>query len=218
MKRFVLASVGLFVLCSSSFSAQLRIVSWNTAGEARTGTTVVLEALGSVDVLALQEQASNDTESILALLNSFHGADVFAIATPPSNARTNGGGLPGLIFNTKTIELLEAVAFGDVSTNAQARSTLRYELWPIGFDETFFVYNNHYKASTGSTNEERRNVEATALRANLDSLGDDVAAILAGDFNIRDSDQAMYQTLLSDGPGQAFDPIDTPGDLSLIHI
>ena len=119
MKRFCFGLVLLLVSVSAS-ADQLRIVTWNTAGEARVGTAVVLEALGNVDVLALQEQSSNDTETILAAINGIHGENVYAIATPPTNARTSGGGLPGLIFNTQTIELVEAVAFGDVSTDAQA--------------------------------------------------------------------------------------------------
>ena len=50
-----------------------------------------------------------------------------------------------------------------------------------------------------------------ALRANADGLGSNVPIIYAGDYNIRSSSEEMYQTLLSPGPGQAFDPIDQPG-------
>ena len=84
---------------------------------------------------------------------------------------------------------------------------------PVGYgsDSAFYAYNSHYKASTGSNNENRRNAEATTIRNNADALGDGANIIYAGDFNIRSSNEEMYQTLLGDGPGQAFDPIDQPG-------
>lgn len=213
----------LLLLAPSSLLAQLRVATWNTNGGARDGTSEVLAAIGAeevngfakpLDVLSLQEQSGGETDSLVAVLNSLYGAGVYAAAPVPVDAATSGGGLPGLIYNTQTIDLLEAVAFGEVNTSAQARSTLRYHLVPDGYgeDAEFYVYSNHYKASQGSSNRARRDVEAQALRANLDALGDGVAAILTGDFNIYDSDEAAYQTLLSAGAGQAFDPIDTPGD------
>ncbi len=209
-------------------SAQLRIVNWNTTGEARSGgpqnvgTIDVLEAIGletvngvsrPLDVLSLQEQSGGDTASIVSALNSLYGSGTYAAAPTPPGAQTSGAGLPGLIYNTTTVDLLGSIAFGSVNTSAQARSTLRYQLRPDGYtsDADFYVYSNHYKASTGGTNQARRNVEATALRANLDALGQGTSAILAGDYNIRSSSEASYQTLLAPGNGQAFDPINTPG-------
>ncbi len=101
-----------------------------------------------------------------------------------------------------------------MNTSAQARQTLRYQLRPVGYESSadFFVYSNHYKASTGSSNLARRQVEAVALRANADALGEGTHAIYTGDFNIRSSSEASYQTLLASGPGQAFDPIEAPGN------
>lgn len=204
--------------------ADLRVVTWNTLGESRTGTSTVLEAIGleemngvarPIDVLSLQEQntSGTDTASIVATLNALYGAGVYAAAPTPNNAQTNGAGLPGLVYNTQTIDLLDAAAFGSVNTSAQARSTLRYLLRPDGYgsDFEFYVYSNHYKASTSSSDLARRQVEAAALRADLDALGEGTLAILTGDFNIRSSSESSYQTLLAAGPGQAFDPIATPG-------
>ena len=96
---------------------------------------------------------------------------------------------------------------------------MRYQLRPIatdGFsydsDSDFYVYVSHYKASTGSTNEARRLVEATAIRADADALGDGVNIIYAGDFNMRSSSEGAFQELLSSGNGQAFDPINQLGN------
>ncbi len=109
--------------------------------------------------------------------------------------------------------MLGQISFGTVNTSAQARQTLRYQLRPVGYDESadFYVYSNHYKASTGPSNMNRRQVEAAALRANADALGEGTHAIYSGDYNIRSSNEQSYQTLLSSGNGQAFDPISKPG-------
>jgi len=180
----------LITLCPPA-CAQLRIVSWNTNGESRPGTATVLEAIGQevvngfaqpIDVLSLQEQSSGDTASIVAALNSLYGSGVYEAAPKPSTAQSSGAGLPGLVFNTQTIDLIGSVAFGTVNTSNQARSTLRYQLRPDGYgaDAEFYVYSNHHKASQGSSNEARRLKEAQALRDDLDALGDGIAAILSG--------------------------------------
>lgn len=210
-------------LCAYVSDAHLRVVSWNTGGEARSGTADVLHAIGlesvngfaqPIDVLSLQEQGGGDTATIVDALNSLYGPGAYAAAPTPAGASTSGGGLPGLVYRVDTIDLLQAVAFGDVTPTAQARSTLRYQLRPDGYgaDADFYVYSNHYKASQGSSNEARRLHEATAVRNDLDALGEGTLAILTGDFNTYESDEPGYQMLLSQGAGQAFDPLNRPGD------
>lgn len=224
--------------------AQLRIVSYNTAtGQnpgtqtARPETATVLEAIGAelvagiakpIDVLLLQEQFSMQltAQSFVDMLNSIYGEGVYARssingATSDSLQRA---GRPGLVYNTQTVQLIGEMAFGNVGTNngidgnpaQQPRSTLRYQLRPVGYDSSadFYAYNSHYKSDTGTGNNNRRLVEAQAIRDNADALGEGVHAIYAGDYNIQSSNQAMYQHLLSAGPGQAFDPINTPGSWS----
>jgi len=233
--KFFAAAVtvlGWLIACSA-VHAQLRIVSYNTAtgssgGQqtARPELATVLEAIGlesvggiakPVDVLLLQEQFSPATasQSIVDMLNGIYGDGVYARGD--LRGRTSSfdgeGGAPGIVYNTTTVELIDEIRFGTISGSAQARSVLRYQLRPVGYDESadFYTYNSHYKASTGSTNEARRLVEATAIRDNSDALGDGVHAIYAGDFNMQRSTEAAYQKLLSSGAGQGFDPINTPG-------
>ena len=200
--------------------AQLRVVDYNTAGGPRDGFKTIMagvanESVNGIakapDVISLQEQTSSSLAAVVSALNAsdLFGAGTYAAA--PETGTTSGAGKPGLVYNTNTVSLLETVAFGVVNTSAQARSTLRYELQPVGYDESFYLYSNHYKASTGSSNEARRNVEATALRADLDTLGDGTHALLTGDFNIYKSTEPMWATLTSAGPGQAFDPINRVG-------
>lgn len=227
------ASLIAVTLCSS-VQAQLRIVSYNTAtgssggqNTARPELATVLEAIGlesvggiakPIDVLLLQEQFSPETsaQSIVDMLNGIYGEGVYEKGDLRGRTSDPGGegGAPGLVYNTTTVELIDEIRFGTVSGSAQARSVLRYQLRPVGYDSSadFYAYNSHYKASTGSTNEARRLVEATAIRDNSDALGDGVHAIYAGDFNMRSSFEAAYQKLLSTGNGQGFDPINTPGN------
>ena len=221
MRTNYFSSLLLVSLASFSAWGQLRIVDYNTAGGPRAGMATVLQAISEdasrgfsrqIDVLSLQEQTAQSSQAIVDLLNGIHGPGTYDRGIVAGV--TSGAGRPGLIYNTQTVSLIDEVAFGTVDTSAQARQTLRYQLRPVGYDSSadFFVYSNHYKASTGSRNQARRQVEAAALRADADALGEGTHAIYSGDFNIRSSSEASYQTLLASGPGQAFDPVDAPGN------
>jgi len=207
----------------------------NGVQTARTGTETVLAAIGAesvggiakpIDVLLLQEQfaMATSTQSFVDVLNDIYDPvnrtmyarstiNGFASADFLSPPLTGAGGRPGLVYNTQTVSLIDELAFGTANGSNQARQTLRYQLRPVGYDASadFYVYNDHYKAGTSSSDQARRLIEAQSVRNNADALGDGVHIIYAGDFNIRSSNEAMYQTLLSAGNGQAFDPIDTPG-------
>lgn len=222
-KWFCIAWIAMAALGSIASPAlgQLRIVDYNTAGGPRAGMSTILEAIGEeavngiakpLDVLILQEQSSSasTTQAIVDVLNTIYGGG-YARAT--LDGVTSGAGRPGLIYNTNTVQLIDQIAFGTVNTSAQARQTLRYELRPVGYDSSadFYVYANHYKASDTSSDAARRNVEATALRANSDALGEGTHAIYAGDFNIYRSSEPMWATLTGAGAGQAFDPLNRVG-------
>jgi len=217
-------AAALFLGAGTS-SGQLRIVDYNTGGDARTGLDLVLAAIGAEsvngiakppDVFTLEEQTSSatTTQALVNLLNSIYGAGTYARTT--LDVATTGSGRPTAIYNTKTVQLIGQQAVGTTSSTGAARQTLRIQLRPVGYTATadFYVYASHYKASTGSDNEARRNVEAQSVRANADALGQGAHIIFAGDYNIYRSSEAMYQTLLSAGNGQAFDPINTPGNWS----
>ncbi len=224
----------------SNARAQLRIVTYNTATAntdfdaftARPGSDTVLEAIGNenvggiakpIDVLLLQEQhfMATSTQSFVDVLN-----DIYDPINRTMYARSNingaasadfffegSGGRPGLVYNTQTVELVNEVAFGTANGSNQARQTLRYQLRPAGYDSAadFFVFNNHYKAGTSSSDRDRRLIEAQGVRTSADALGEGTHIIYAGDFNVRSSFESSYAELLSAGNGQAFDPIDTPG-------
>ena len=200
-------------------------------------SSTILEAIGlesvggiakPIDVLLLQEQYSleSTTQSFVDLLNDLYDPvhrTMYARGTvrgaassdfAPPNIRGSGG-RPGVIYNTQSVELIGEVAFGSVgSGEALARQYLRYQFRPVGYDSSadFYAYSSHYRAGDDGINAVSRLNEAAHLRSNSDALGEGTHAIYAGDYNITSSFTSMYQHLLSDGPGQAFDPIDTPGN------
>lgn len=212
---------------------------------ARPGMEIVLAAIGEetingiarpIDVLLLQEQYSTDmgddalddvaTQSFVDLMNGIYGTPEFPtpyargiVDAATSHPEGLGGG-PGIVYNTQTIQLIAENRFGTVSGAAQARSTLRYQLRPVGLgsDAGFYVYNSHYKSDSGSDDLNRRLVEATSIRTDptygSDALGEGAHVLYVGDFNMQSSNEAAFQALIASGPGQAHDPINRLGSWS----
>ncbi len=120
-------------------AAELRVVTYNTTSDVRLGLGLVLEAIGDesvngvvrpIDLLTLQEQSNSasDTAEIVGLLNNIYGVGTYDRAV--TDGDSNGGGRPGLVFNTQTVELLAELAIGTVSTSGQVRQILRYKIRP----------------------------------------------------------------------------------------
>ena len=198
-------------------SAQLRFVSYNTAGGARDGLRTVLDGIGNedfngiqrpIDVLLLQEQLSVSTTSraIAEMLNELYETNVYQAGEV--DGRTLGAGRPGVVYRSDAVQLIDEVPIGAIGSLAQARQSMRYQFRPVGYDDwaDFFIYNSHFKAGTSSADQNRRLNEAQALRADADQL-DSAPLIYAGDFNIRSDQEEMYRHLLSDGEGRALDPL-----------
>jgi endonuclease/exonuclease/phosphatase family metal-dependent hydrolase len=199
-------------------SVDLRVVTYNIGDGVRSGLDTVLRGIGDevvnsvarpIDVLALQEVDPDLThaESVAGLLNGIYGAGSYSYSTVAGLGDTT----QGLVYRTSTVQLLSSVAFGTVSTSGIARQPLRYQLRPIGYGTTndIYLYNGHTKASSGSENAARRNVEAQAIRANADALGNGVNIIYVGDLNLYSNTEAAYNTLIASGNGQAIDPLGT---------
>jgi len=80
--------------------------------------------------------------------------------------------------------------------------------------DTIFIncYVAHLKASSGSTNEQKRNQEAVALKNYLDTKAATVENIfLGGDFNLYSNLEPAHNTILNGGNVLLFDPISSPG-------
>jgi hypothetical protein len=222
-----------FVICvlTSDAQGQLRIVSYNTTGPINSNLEIILRAIGEeevngiarpIDVLLLQEQnsASSNTQSFVNYLNSVYGAGTYARGVvnggpPTSSIRQT------IVYNTHSVDLLAENAFGNtISTPqnpAQERQTLRFQFRPEGYESSadFYAYNSHYRADTSANDQAQRAAEATTIRTHAtlgsDTLGEGAHAIFAGDYNMRSSSEAAFQTLIAPGPGQANDPINRLG-------
>ncbi|MCY2984876.1 MAG: hypothetical protein NTY15_14735 [Planctomycetota bacterium] len=204
----------------------LRIVNYNVRGFDGTPSTdvgTVLSAIGSevyggrvrpLDLIAIQEvqTQATTTQSVVSQLNAIYGAGRYSRGNL-NGASLSGNETIGLIYNTQTVQLLSEAGIGTPSSAAAARQPIRYKLRPleVPLGNDFYLYNSHYKASDTSSDRSRRNAEAIAIRTDADSLGS-ANIIYAGDFNLKSSTEASYQTLLATGAGQGVDPINRPGN------
>jgi endonuclease/exonuclease/phosphatase family metal-dependent hydrolase len=209
-------------------SSNLRVVSYNIAsaespGLPRSGLDTILQAIGTeivggvsraIDLLALQEvfTQSTTTAAVASLLNTIYGAGVYATGT--LNGSSTGGGTVGVVYNTQTLQLLAELGVGTVSTSGQPRQTVRHHFQPIGggTGTDFYVYNSHWKAVDDQEGRDRRLVEAQAIRANADALGNGKNILYVGDFNVYAGSELAFQTMLGVGNGQASDPVNRIGN------
>jgi hypothetical protein len=234
------------LIVGNSAHAQLRIVTYNMSSSSigspytpRTGSDIVLKSIGEelvngiakpIDVLLVQEQNrlanSPDTQAIVDLLNTTYAGQSVTYAR--GNVIGGGDTTQSIIYRTQTVNLMGEVAFGTTSTSGMARQSLRYEVKPVGYDDSaaLYIYNDHYKASldsgTSTTNADRRNVEAQAIRADFNTLplqgdGTGPPALYVGDhnfYNTASHPETAVQTLTAAGNGQAFDPLNRIGSWS----
>ncbi len=227
-----LTAVVVSLTWAAAAQAQLRIVNYNVnnsdpaAFGPRTGMDAVFRGMNAsakggfakaIDVLILGEAESVATTgtAYAALLNSVTSGTSYLRSTV--DAGSTGSGRPVAVYNSASVTLLAEKKIGSLTgTASQPRQSMRYQFRPVGYDSTadFYVYASHYKASTGAANEAERNVEARAIRADADALGQGASVIYAGDFNFYSSSEAGFQTLTGTGNGQAFDPVNRVGSWS----
>ncbi len=75
-------------------------------------------------------------------------------------------------------------------------------------NDTLIVYSVHLKASSGSTNEQKRLNEVSKLRQDTDMLPPHTNYIVLGDFNIYYAGEPAYQKLIDkSAPGYFLDPV-----------
>lgn len=188
-----------------------------------------------LDILALQETTGNTitVAPIVNGLNSFYNApDMYAMspyqAVESDDVVTNGNGPNALVYNTKSLQLLASVPVDPAggtnklgSKSGEYREVMRYELAPAGMTPTatneFYVYVSHYKSSASgveATNEFYRQEEATIIRTNeAIDLPANARVLYVGDYNVENSGEPMYQTILSNTApngihqGQGIDPL-----------
>ncbi|MEM9295022.1 MAG: dockerin type I domain-containing protein [Planctomycetota bacterium] len=218
-----LLAAALSATVASPALAQLRIVSWNPNGGPRPGADTVLEAIGDdtvngiaqpIDILFLQEQNAFENFQYAELLNDIYNTDRYEIGFFVGATTSSGTGGVSTVYNTETVELISQTQATGASSSGAPRAPVENRFRPLGYDAAadVYAYNSHYKAGTSGSDQARRLTEATAIRALSDSRGQGTHAIYLGDFNMRASTEAAYQELLSSGNGQAFDPLNSPGN------
>jgi len=189
-----------------------------------------------LDILALQETTSNPitVAPIVSGLNSFYGvAGMYsnsayqATQFGGSGNNGSGNGPNALVYNTETVQLLASVPVdppggtGNLgSASGEYREVMRYEFAPAGVAPTpaneFYAYVSHYKASTGTANENYRLGEAKIIRNDeANNLPANACVLYVGDYNVDNSGEPMYQTILSNTApngiqqGQGIDPLNS---------
>ena len=168
-----------------------------------------------LDVLSLQELYDSSSTSALITsatltsivngLNAVYGAGTYAYDplvgdTTGQGTGLTGNGPNGLIYNTKTVAVTASTRIGAPSGSGIARTPMRYTLQALNTTgaNTFYLYDQHAKASSGSANELRRTYEADAVRADADTLGSAAHIIFTGDLNLTSgSAEAAYQDMLA---------------------
>lgn len=178
-----------------------------------------------LDILALQETTSNSITiaPIVSALNSYYSSPgMYAQSSTQGLSAggfvTNGNGPNGIVYNTKTLQLVATVPgvtpLG-AANNGISRQVMRYEFAPAGVTLTpaneFYVYVSHYKASTGAANEAARQKEALTIRADSATLPADARILYVGDYNVGSSSEDSYQTIVGAGINQGVDPFNPTG-------
>jgi hypothetical protein len=237
ISRIILRGLpALLVPCGAASASMLRIATYNvdnsdTASNANVSmVATILQAIGNhhingnaqpVDVVGLQELldtndntiTSSTLPALVGQLNSLYGPGTYAYDPTPDP--TTGGfqfnGPSGLIYNTKTIQVIsaESLPYDFDSGNGVFRAPMRYQLRPVGYGSNadFYMYVSHYKSGSGSSNATLRNTEAAEIRADADALGPTAHILYTGDHNLfGSSGEPSYQTLMGPGVAQAHDP------------
>ena len=76
----------------------------------------------------------------------------------------------------------------------------------------FIIYSAHLKASNTTTDRNRRYLETLELKEHADNNYPGTHYIVAGDFNVYDSNEPAYKVLIDSMAIDLFDPLESPGD------
>ncbi|MFL6530498.1 MAG: hypothetical protein ACJ8KX_08520 [Chthoniobacterales bacterium] len=240
-----LALVAIALGATTVSAKTLRVVSYNidcydqSSDNNITGPThslpTVIQAIGlhhlglnaqPVDVLGLEELTSTSLANLVAQLNAIYGAGTYA-ADSTADPRT-GGGADGLIYNTKTVQVVSARAlkigttvllqangtYTDAfspggGTNGVTRAPLVYQIRPIGYGaaDDFYLYVSHARSSTDNTIGDARYAEAQEVRSDAKyNLPAGAHIIYSGDWNLfKGSGENAYKCLTGQVTSDAVD-------------
>nr|NQU92238.1 T9SS type A sorting domain-containing protein [Bacteroidota bacterium] len=178
-------------LLNFNYSSTDRIEHYNT----------VLDSLNP-DILVVQEIISQSAVNVFLseVLDATYAAGEFIDGPDSDNAVFYKAGKFSFISN--------------IPIPTALRDINEFKLEHGDTYDTLRIYSVHLKASSGSTNENKRLQETLELRNVTDGLPTDAYFIVCGDFNIYKSSEPAYIKLTTDesiNDGHAVDPISISG-------
>lgn len=225
------AACAVLSLCAGvTATAQLRVQTHNISnfggGQAANIATAYYGTFSGrsmrpdvVMALEFQSQAANDS-FLLSLNTAYKAATGDTVDRWSSAPFDNGPDTDCALFyrNDKMQFLSKTLVAPGGDVNGVPRNLYRYDLKLLGYSSTAAImscYPVHFKAGSGSTDQARRQIEATFIRNDVNAIRlTDPLRVFAfgGDMNIQSSSQTAYQTLVGGVASSKFnDPINTPG-------
>lgn len=170
------------------------------------------------------DEANPDLLMVCELINLSGSEYMFNNAIRPHNAdferatfeinQSGGSSLQQMVYyNTKklTLETSRVIEADtrDINHYTFVINTENASTDPIRLE----VFVTHLKASTGSSNRQRRLASVEDFAASLNDISSDSYVLFAGDFNFYTSNEEGYQRLINDAnPIVMIDPINRPSD------
>ena len=170
------------------------------------------------DIVALSETDANGSEwdssiRLVNVLNRIYGVATYDVVT----ASHAGGDRTGVVYDTCTLSLLDSEDVPGTWTHPIKRCHFQ----PTGLagpDLDFYVYAVHLKAGESGQRKYTRGLEAAALRADADDLGEGARVLFAGDFDIYrtlescPTSEGAYHEMLALGNAHSIDLADLDDD------
>lgn len=196
----------------------------------------VLSAIGAlnvsgisrpIDILALQESAyftgtgPNPTAQAFAnTLNAVFPGGNYVVASLVNGATTGptgGNGPNTLVYRATSLTLLTQQALGTPDGNGISRQVMEYQFQPVGYptNTRFYLFNDHFKAGSTTSDNDRRGVEAALITSTVNALPANTPIIFAGDYNPTNNsaDQGYQGVVSGSASNRAVDPLN-PANVS----
>ncbi len=197
---------------STSTSAQIRVVSYNSAQF--NGDPVAMEEVlqaaseddshgfaTPVSIFMFQEVDEEELSMLQKVVGPNYTMGVFT----DQNDSSWGGAQAMFYLSTQFIE--NELLHQDIYTGA-SRHADRWALEVLGYEnQTVYVYSMHLKSATGSENQEKRRAGAENIRDDLMTLPEGSHVIVVGDMNFYSPTEPGYVWFTNSGSGQLIDPL-----------
>ena len=217
---------GSLAIAQATAWGQLRVATWNvtnySSGRVEEFQTAIYDSYEgrsmAPDVIVAQEFL-HDASTVTNFKNILNGApgspgDWAAVPIIDGPDTDNA-----FFYRTGKVIFLGVTTVSEGGPPPQhPRNVERYDIRPVGYSSEGAVlacYSSHMKAGSSGDDQDRRLVEAEAIRDDAENLPAEWHFLLGADLNIQTSSQAAYGELLGWQPnndGRFFDPINTPGN------